>query len=475
MHKYKMFLKNMSIITIGQFGSKILVFLLVPLYTNVLTTGEYGLYDLITTTLSLLLPILTLNIYSSTQRFAMDEEADLSSIIKYSMWIVVAGTIALVTVLGFNKLFCINNVLTQYHIQIIFMFVLEACINVLTSFAMGISKVIYVAISGLLSTLVIVGSNLLFLLVFKWGLNGFFLANILGLASQALFLFISLRIWRYLDSGLNNVLYRKMLAFSIPLIANNIAWWINNASDRYIVTYFCGVDVNGIYSVAYKVPSILNLVQTAFSQAWSISAVANFDSQDKDGFFSKMYSIYNFAMVSVCSLLIIATKPIASILYAKDFFVAWVYVPFLLISVVFGALSGYLGGIFSAKKESKMYAQSTVIGAVCNVVLNIVLGYHIGALGAAIATFVSYVVVWIIRLYTVKKHIFLKVRLKRDIGVYFLLLGQTFVLVILDDSIYLYGTELLLFIGIVVLNADIVRIIISRLYSLIKGNKWKNQ
>ena len=61
------------------------------------------------------------------------------------------------------------------------------------------------------------------------------------------------------------------------------------------------------------------------------------------------------------------------------------YAPFLMISVVFGALVQLLGGIFSAAKESKAFGNTILIGAAANTVMNVVFVYACGPLGAAIA------------------------------------------------------------------------------------------
>ena len=74
-------------------------------------------------------------------------------------------------------------------------------------------------------------------------------------------------------------------------------------------------------------------------------------------------------MVVLCSAIIVADKILASFLYAKDFYVAWKYVPWLTIAILFGAISGYIGGFFSAVKNSKIFAQSTVVGAILNILM----------------------------------------------------------------------------------------------------------
>lgn len=90
---------------------------------------------------------------------------------------------------------------------------------------------------------------------------------------------------------------------------------------------------------------------------------------------------------TVClAIALIQTRPIAHILFAKDFYQAWVFVPFLLVSSMLNAASGYIGPILAAKKDSKSMAIAAFGGAGVNVVLNIALVYLMGIQGATIAT-----------------------------------------------------------------------------------------
>ena len=157
-------------------------------------------------------------------------------------------------------------------------------------------------------------------------------------------------------------------------------------------------------------------------------------------------------MVFICSLLIISDRFLAKILYAKDFYLAWEYVPFLMISIVFGALSGYIGGIFSALRNSKIFAFSTVVGAIVNIILNIVLVIFIGPLGGAIAAAISYWVVWLVRLYYMKKYVKIKLKLFRDNISYICLLIQSILLLMIkQESVLLYFVEILIFMFIIFL------------------------
>lgn len=452
MHGYKYLFKNIGLLTISQFGTKFLAFFLVPLYTSVLSTAEYGSFDLFTTTINLLVPIVTLNLSDAVLLFALDEKKSSSEVLSVGLKYTSIGFVISIIFLGINSVSDLFPPINKYWFYFPFLFALTVLNQLFSGFARGIDKVKETAIGGVICSASMIGCNLLFLLGFKWKLHGYFLANIIALFLQVAYLFISCRLWKYIGFKINKSLEKEMKNYSAPLIANNVGWWVNNSSDRYIVTWMCGVSANGIYSVGYKIPSILNMFQSIFSQAWTMSAVKDFDSDDSKGFFSKMYEIYNCGMVLVCSVIVVTSKLLAHILYAKEFFVAWKYVPFLTIAIVFGALAGFLGGIFAAAKDSKLFGKSTIISAISNIVLNIILVYFIGPLGAAIATLIAYFLVWYIRLEHVRKHINIKINLRRDIFSYLLLVLQGIILFMLENNNFLlYFVELIIFTTIVLL------------------------
>ena len=99
-----------------------------------------------------------------------------------------------------------------------------------------------------------------------------------------------------------------------------------------------------------------------------------------------------------------------------------------MISVLFGSLSGLIGGIFSAAKKSDVFAKTTIFGASVNTAFNIVLVYFMGPMGAAIATLISYILVWAARIYEANKIVKLSINLRCDIIAYCLLLVQVMAL-----------------------------------------------
>ena len=111
----------------------------------------------------------------------------------------------------------------------------------------------------------------------------------------------------------------------------------------------------------------------------------------------KIVLFINGVMFVGASFLILLTKPLASFLYAKDFYVAWEYVPMLILSVVINTNSGIYGAILAAKGRSNGMAISSFIGIVVNVALNILLVWAIGMQGVTIATVISGLVILLLR------------------------------------------------------------------------------
>lgn len=290
------------------------------------------------------------------------------------------------------------------------------------------------------------------------------LASVIGAIISSIYCAVKsgCRVEYFYKAELDKNVQHEMKKYSIPLIFNGVAWWVNNSIDKYFVTAICGVAINGIYAVSYKIPTIITVFQSIFSQAWNLSAIKEFDKNDKDGFFSKTYVTYQAGLVVLCSGLILLNIPLAHLLFAKDFFRAWEYSSVLLISLVFNALSGFLGSVFTAVKNSKIFAISTVTAAIINLTLNSLMIPTMGAQGAAIATAISFFVIWIIRVICAKKYISLKFNIVKDAIVYVLLIVQ----VCLEHlSGHMYEGQILIFVLIICLYWEQIRNLIKAIWS----------
>jgi len=436
MNNIKEMFKNIGMLTIGSLSTKLLSFFLIPLYTNVLTTEEYGTFDLINNTITILVPIITLNICDALFRYLMDKKAKSKELVGYSLRVFAYGVIIILLAIGTNAKLVFFKTVREYSSYFLLLYIVNSYYSIISNYARGKDSIKSISISGVIGTAIIITLNILMLVVFKMGIDGYFIANITGVFAQGVYLSIATKIHKDIDWRIkrNKQLEKTMRRYSGPLMVNNIAWWVNSVSDRYVVTYFCGIAENGIYSIAYKIPSIISIFQSIFGQAWTLFAIKELGNEKDNERFSTVYAVYQFIIILTCSLLISLNIPIAKLLYAKDFFIAWRYVPFLILSSLFNALSAYMGGIFAAGKQSKTVMNSTMIGAAVNIVLNIVLTPTMGVLGAAVATAFSYFIVFCHRDWAVKKIIVLQENRPRSFIAYSMIVLQTILGLLLGEA-----------------------------------------
>lgn len=403
MSKYKELAKNTGIFALANFSSKILIFLLVPIYTRVLTTTEYGFYDLVYTTIQLFVPILTLNISEAVMRFLMKDGVSKKSVFSIAVLDIFIGSIAFALLLLVNNLFSLSDLISQYSIYIFVIFVFYTLNNFLIQFSKGIDKIGVTAISGVISTAVMLAMNVILLVVFDWGLLGFFISNVCGYVIPCIYIVSRLRLWELFEIKIDKKLQWEMVYYALPLVLNILSWWVNNTSDRYIVTAIVGIQASAIISVAYKIPQILSTISAIFIQSWQISAIKIQEDKSDTTFVSNMLLYYNALLLIIASGIILFVKPISNILFGISFYSAWELVPFLIISSLFNAISGCIGAIMGAKMDTHNIAKSALVGMIANIILNIVLTFLMGPQGITISTLIASFLIFYMRKDSVKE------------------------------------------------------------------------
>ena len=399
---------------------------MVPLYTRCLSTAEYGSADIIISTAGLAMPLLLLVIQDAAMRFSIDKEYEPCMVLTCALWVFLRGMLICLLGLFLVRIFFNAYIPFSYSLYFFSLVFANGLYNILISFLRGVDQVQVLVEASIITTAASCALNILFLLIYYCGIDGYLLANFLGTFVAILWICFRVKIWHFLAvKSFSMELCCEMERFSSPLILNKIGWWINDLSDRYIILWFVGAASTGVYSVAYKIPIILTTCSDIFAQAWQLSAIKEFDPNDENGFISTMYDFYNFFLVFCCSIIIIFNIPLAKILYGNGFFIAWKYVPPLLIAVVFGGLSGFVGSLFLAIKATKNFSKATVVGAISNIVLNIILIPLVGVMGAAIATMISSIIIWSIRLFDLKQYVSFYIFWKKNLISYTLLLIQS--------------------------------------------------
>lgn len=467
LNKYKHLVKNTLIFALGTFSSKILVFVLMPIYTHHLSPEEYGTVDLVIQTANLLFPLVTLGITNSIIRFGVDRSYRKNDVFT-------AGLIAML--LGFFVFLCCSPLLgfvggVGNYLWLLIIYVFTSCLkSICSNFVRSKGCTKLYAFDGFLSTLTNCVLTILFIVGFHWNIIGYMSAIIISDALSILFLFFAGDLLRNIRiRGMSLPTAVAMLKYALPMIPTNVFWWIVSTSDRYIIAFMVtapavtpvadatasttpatGFDANGLYAAAYKVPTILMLVSTIFMDAWQVSAIKEHRQKDRAQFFSQIFNAFQSVMFLSSALLIPFSKVFTMILVSESFEESWQFIPFLIMANAFCCMVNFIGSVYMVEKRSVATLVTTVIGAVANIGMNFAFIPLFGTQGAAIATFLSYFLVFVIRAIHTRQFIRIRFNLLK-FGLNTILLTLQSILMITEVPLWILY-QILLTLVLVLLN-----------------------
>ncbi len=391
------FLKNIFIFLIGSFGSKFLSFVLLPVYTSILSKGEFGQFDLVTTTQGLLFPMVTIGLSEAIFRFVMNEKFDKKNVMSI-------GTIASVVTYMITVClsFIVNIFLKWEYMQ--WMNLLLACTIVYGLFSnyLKANKDTrkFVAV-GVLYTFLNLTCNILFLVVIPMGVEGLIISMIIANAVPSILIFFVEKLYKQIRvEFLDKALAKRMIKYSLPLIFTSLSWWIVTSSDRYMIRYFLSEDEVGVYGVATRIPLILQTLISIFQTVWQISTNQIHDEEPtelKKNFILFTRAFRQVGFISGSGLLLI-TQFLMFLVARNEFYAGWIYAPFLILSIVFSFATGMVASLYGAFEKNSGALYSVLVGGVVNIILNALFIPRIGVMGATISTAISRLIIAIYRL-----------------------------------------------------------------------------
>lgn len=429
--KYKKLITNTLLFALSSFGSKVLVYLMMPLYTGILTPDEYGIITNIQDTSQLLLPLTCVGITNAIIRFGLDAACDKKAVFTGGFAALGIGT-ALVALL--YPVLCIEPALNGY-LWLVYLYVIVSCArNLCSQFVRARQLTRLYAFDGLLNTTLLVVFYVVYLIPCHMGIVGYVLATITADALSAVFLIITAKLHRFFEPrSFDRTLFKGMLKYSVPLIPASMFWWITNASDKKFVLYMLGAEESGLYAFAYKIPNLLMLVSTLFTEAWQLSAVADAgDGEERSSFFSKVFAGYQSILTVGASGIILFSKVFVTILDGSggEYYGAWRYIPILVIATVYSCYSSYMSSVYMVEKKSALNLYTTMAGAALNLVLNALLIPAFGVNGATVATFLSYLLVFVLRVLSSRRYIPFDIHPRRMVFNTVLLFAQAAILLL---------------------------------------------
>ena len=465
-NKYINLIKNIAIFALGSIGSKVIVFLLVPLYTNYLTTEEYGIADLVFTVAQLIVPIVSLVIFDSVIRFGLEYSEHPEKVLHNGIVVWFFGNIFSLIALPLTNLYpSVGS--WKWHLYLYIL--LDSLLAIELNYLKVKNKNISYAITCIIQTFFVAVFNIVFLVYLDMGINGYLISTVFAmLIAVIVAALFGNTIKDFLSVKTDSQLLKSMVKFSTPLVINNLAWWIIQSSNKMFIEVLLGSAALGLFTVATRIPSLINVVVSVFQQAWGISSVVEMDTTKDSDFFSNVFKLFTVGVFFASIILNSIIKLFMWIYVGNDFFSAWRYVPLLVGAAAFSAIAAYFGSLYGALKKSINNMASTLSAGILNIVIASVLIPLMGIWGAVIGTISAYFCLAAFRLIDIKRYIRFSIQYQT------LIVNGMIVIVhavlVSTDRLPLWGSVLVLLMFLI-FNFRDIKFFIGQIFKKIRNHK----
>lgn len=451
--KYMSLMKDTLIFALGNIGSKLIVFFLVPFYTYYLTPDEYGVSDLVFTISQLAIPFFSIVIFDAVIRFALCYKERPQDVLLVGLLVWFGGSIL---ALACTPLVELYKTVAPWKWYITAYISVNMLVSIELNYLKAINKNLLYSIICILQTLSLALINIVLVAHFKLGIKGYLIAyigaNIIAAVIALLFgkIFKDIRKAKF-DKGLA----KQMITYSTPLILNNLSWWVIQSSDKLMLESMVSATALGIYTVASRIPSLITVFISIFQQAWGISSIKEMDSSNDKSFYNNVFRGYTFLAylggIGLCTII----KPFMDIYVRSDSYgEVWRYVPLLIASAVFSAIAGYCGSMYGALKKSVNNMMTTLIAAIVNLIVNYVAILLVGLWGAMIGTVVAYLILAIIRIIDVERFVKIGIDWRKLIINFSLIIVQAVVVSLADFVVGIILSVIIMCLFILANKAD---------------------
>ena len=383
---------------VGTFGSKVIYFLLVPFYSFFLSKSDLGFYDIILASLTILTPIITIQVSDAVYRELHDPtKQSLKSAKAFSsgLSVIFFGLLIFVFIAFiFNNLFAskifyeLVLIQSSFTLYIFFQQSLR-----------GLSLNKEYALMGTMNALLLILFSIILIYFATIELRNIVLAIACAQFISIIFATYKINFFKLFQiKNISKAKVYELLNYSFPLLPNTLSWWLIDLGSRYIILLFIGIEENGLYAVAARYAGIIALVNSIFILSWQDYVI---NSKSKISLNTNYFSSYlNFFIAFQIGLVILLTSFSNELIYfttPADFHNAAKYLPILLISSAFASFCGFYGAFYLKEKRTKKIFTTTLIGSIINIAFCIALINYLGLYAVAVASFVGFLITFLLR------------------------------------------------------------------------------
>lgn len=410
--------KQTAIYSVGNLSLKAIGLVLLPLYTSHLTTSDYGILAILEVTSTLFVAFFSLKLSTSMMRWCSNEsdENRRKSIVftNYTFTWIFVILLNLVLFLLYGELSKLYFSEAGYELLFKILFA-SASLEIINYYPFELirlnEKSLFYVFITLVRLVLILSLNIVFVARLEMGIEGILYSQLIG--QGAVFVITLPFVIRNLTLRFDFRELRKMLNYGIPLVFASIATMLLNLGDRYIIKYILDYSQVGIYSLGYKIASVINmfLIQS-FNIGFLPIAYKMYQKPEANRFFSKTLTYYTLVLV-IFSYILSAFSREVIIAFARNpnFYEAYRVVPLLCFPLILRGIQYIFSLGLHFVKRTQYNAVLVITVSALNVGLNFLFIPALGIFGAAISTIICWTLLTIAfyvfsqRLYPVKYEI----------------------------------------------------------------------
>ena len=411
------FLKAIGLYAIGNLGSRLLTFLMVPLYTYFIAPDQMGFYDVSLTLIIALIPIFTLQMRDGAYRFLINEtdNDNKKRIVSVVMKELLISTLLIGAIwLSVGLLYPIKC-LTEICLLLLVMIYCEVLLQV----ARAVGGTASFAIAGIISSFGIGIFSIMFVVWLGCGLEGVFWANILARVVVLCFIEYKVKLLRNFFSLTIDTtsIQRPILKYILPLLPTALGWCLLDCSGRLFVQHYLGLEVSGMFAVSFRFASIIYTFAIIFIQAWQEMALLNYESKDRDSFFSEMYNTFIYYIALVVLVVSFMLKFNYGWLVEDGYGESLKLLYPMSVAIAICTMSQFLDLGYQCSKETQRSIPSIFVAFAVNLLVSFLLIEKIGVWAVVSASILGFMALFVYRSIDVRRYFILKVNIRSMLAV----------------------------------------------------------
>ncbi len=388
---YRRIVKHSSVYMTGMIISRVISFVMLPLYTHYLSPDDYGILELLMTTSDIIAIVVGIGLSDAVFRFysearSLEEKNRVISTALYmgvTLFFVIFGLMFL-NARFFSSLLFTSEDYTRHFQLVFFSFALTGAVELPFVYLRARAQSVKFVVLSTIRLITQLGLNILFIVVLGYKVLGVLYSTVIVSATMSLYLVVSTM--RGCGFGFSRDLVRKFVSYGLPLVASGVGTFIVTTSDRFILKAFRDLDEVGLYSLGFKFGSMVILVLMGpFFQHWAIEMFEIAKRRDHEEVFARVSDGIFFLSIILIFGVSVYIKEIIMIIAAPEYLEAYTVVPIVCLAYYFSSLAYFVEAGVLIQKKTKYIAYSMIAAVVTSLGLNFLLIPSFGMYGAGVA------------------------------------------------------------------------------------------